>query len=182
MDLILEDFAGFGGKVYEHNWTYLGKKAVLATINLRDNPEAGGPDLWVPNQARWELRECHVLLVEPKRSDHPYSHKIIFIDAEVFWTHWMFAFDKKEQLLRMNQHFLKYSEGYAEETPRQAPFLQQAFSNNLGHHVFVHLGETDIDAQKPHATIFHCYAMMKNFSPGRARQFYSVRNMVSGRR
>lgn len=57
---------GFGGKVYEQNWTYLGKRLVLATTNVRDNPEAGGPHLWAPNHARWELRECHVLLVDPK--------------------------------------------------------------------------------------------------------------------
>lgn len=182
MDFTREDQMGFGGKVHEQNWTYLGKKVVLATINVRDNPEAGGPHLWVPNKARWELRECHVLLVDPKRTEHPYSHKIIFIDAETFWTHWMFAFDKQEQLLRFNHHFLKYSESYAQETPRQAPYLEQDFSSNVGHNVFLHLGETDINAQKPHATFSHCYVMKKDFSPGRAKQFYSVRNMVSGRR
>lgn len=182
MDFTREDQMGFGGKVHEQNWTYLGKKLVLVTINVRDNPEAGGPNLWVPNKARWELRECHVLLVDPKESDHPYSHKILFIDAETFWTHWMFAFDKQEQLLRMNQHFLKYSESYAAETPQQAPFLAQDFSNNIGHNVFLHLGETDINVQKPHATFSHCYVMEKDFSSGGAKQFYSVRNMVNGRR
>jgi hypothetical protein len=182
MDFTREDAMGFGGKVYEHDWTYLGKKAVLATINVRDNPEAGGPHLWVPHKARWELRECHVLLVEPRLANHPYSHKIIFIDTETFWTLWMFAFDRDEQLLRMNQHFLKYSESYVEDSPQQAPYLSQDFSNNLGHHVFIHLGETDINALKPHATYSHCYVMMKDFSPGRAKQFYSLRNMVSGRR
>jgi hypothetical protein len=182
MDYTTEDRAGFNGKVYEQNWTYLGKRLVLATINVRDNPEAGGPHLWVPNHARWELRECHVLLVDPKKGDHPYSHKILFIDAETYWTLWMFAFDRQEQLLRMNQHFLKYSESYAHETPQQAPYLTQDFSNNVGRHMFTHLGETDINAQKPHATFTHCYVMLKDFSPGRAKQFYSVRNMVSGRR
>ncbi|MGE4095084.1 MAG: DUF1329 domain-containing protein [Candidatus Binatia bacterium] len=182
MDFTREDQMGFGGKVHEQNWTYLGRKKVLATINVADNPEAGGPHLWVPNKARWEVRDCHVLLVDPKESNHPYSHKIIFIDAETNWTHWMFAFDKKERLLRMNQHFLKYSESYAQETPMQAPYLEQDFSNNLGRNVFIHLGETDINAQKPHATYSHCYVMMKDLSPGRAKQFYSVRNMVSGKR
>ncbi len=182
MDFIREDSMGFGGKVHEQNWIYLGKKVVLVTTNVRDNPEAGGPDLWVPNKARWELRECHVLLVDPKKSDHPYSHKILFIDAETFWTHWMFAFDKQEQLLRISQHFLKYSESYATETPQQAPYLVQDFSNNVSHNAFLHLGETDINVQKPHATFNHCYVMKKDFSPGGAKQFYSVRNMVNGRR
>lgn len=182
MDFTREDMMGFGGKVHEQNWTYLGKKHVLATINVRDNPEAGGPHLWVPNKARWELRECHVLLIDPKSETHPYSHKIVFIDAETFWTHWMFAFDRKEQLLRLSQHFLKYSESYAHETPRQAPYMALDFSDNVGHNVFLHLGETDINAQKPHATFSHCYVMKKHLSSGRAKQFYSVRNMVSGRR
>ena len=182
MDFTREDGMGFGGKVHEQNWTYLGKKVVLATTNVRDNPEAGGPDLWVPNKARWELREAHVLLIDPKKTEHPYSHKIIFVDTETFWTHWMFAFDKQERLLRVSQHFLKYSESYTTETPQQAPYLAQDFSNNVGHHVFLHLGETDINVQKPHATFNHCYVMKKDFSPGMAKQFYSVRNMVNGRR
>jgi len=182
MDSTQEDQMGFGGKVYEQTWTYLGKRLVLATINVRDNPEAGGPHLWVPNHARWELRECHILLVEPKKTDHPYSHKILFIDAETYWTHWMFAFDRQEKLLRMGQHFLKYSESYATETPQQAPYLIQDFSANVGHNVFIHLGESDINVQKPHATFIHCYVAKKEFSPGRAKQFYSVRNMVNGRR
>jgi hypothetical protein len=182
MDFTHEDQMGFGGKVHEQTWTYLGRKPVLATINVRDNPEAGGPNLWVPNKARWEVRDAYVLLVDPKDPSHPYSHKILFIDAETHWTLWMFAFDKQEKLLRMNQHFLKYSESYARETPMQAPFLAQDFSNNVGHNVFIHLGETDINAQKPHATFSHCYVMTKDFSPGQAKQFYSVRNMASGRR
>jgi hypothetical protein len=182
MDFTREDMMGFGGKVHEQKWTYLGTKWVLATTNVRDNPEAGGPHLWVPHKARWELRESHVLLIDPKKEDHPYSHKIVFIDAETFWTHWMFAFDKREQLLRMAQHFLKYSESYAHETPQQAPYMVLDFEENVGKNVFLHLGETDINAQKPHATFTHCYVMKKDFSPGRAKQFYSVRNMVSGRR
>lgn len=182
MDFTREDGMGFGGKVHEQNWTYLGKKVVLATTNVRDNPEAGGPDLWVPNKARWELREAHVLLIDPKKADHPYSHKIIFVDTETFWTHWMFAFDKQERLLRISQHFLKYSESYATETPQQAPYLVQDFANNVGHNVFLHLGETDINVQKPHATFNHCYVMKKDFTAGMAKQFYSVRNMVNGRR
>jgi len=36
--------------------------------------------------------------------------------------------------------------------------------------------------QKPHATFFHCYVVHKDSSSGWAKQFYSLRNMVSGRR
>ena len=183
MDFTREDAMGFGGKVHEQNWTYLGTAPVLATMNVRDNPEAGGPHLWVPNKARWEVRTAHVLLIDPKADNHPYSHKLVFIDTETFWTLWMFAFDRQDdQLLRMNQHFLKYSESYATETPQQAPYLEQNLANNVGNHVLIHLGETDINAKKPHATYSHCYVMMKDFSPSRAKQFYSLRNMVSGRR
>ena len=82
MDFTQEDAMGFGGKVHEQKWTYLGRKKVLATINVKDNPAAGGPHLWVPNKARWEVRDAHVLLVDPKLANHPYSHKIVFIDTE----------------------------------------------------------------------------------------------------
>ena len=183
MDFTMEDAMGFGGKVYEQHWTYLGRKKVLATINVVTNPEAGGPHLWVPNKARWEVRDTHVLLIDPKSKTHPYSHKIVFIDTETYWTLWMAAFDRRDdQLLRLSQHFLKYSESYAHETAMQAPYLKQDFSNNVGHYVFIHVGETDINAKKPHATYSHCYVMKRLFSAGRAKQFYSLRNMVSGRR
>ena len=183
MDFIPEDMMGFGGKVYEQNWTYLGRKKVLATINVETNPEAGGPHLWVPNKARWELRDTHVLLIEPKSKTHPYSHKIVFIDTESYWTLWMVTFDRRDdQLFRLGQAFLKYSESYADEPAMQAPYLKQDFSNNVGHHVFIHVGETTINAKKPHATYAHCYVMKRLFSPGRAKQYYSLRNMVSGRR
>jgi len=39
-----------------------------------------------------------------------------------------------------------------------------------------------INAQKPHATFTHCYVVHREFSSGGAKQFYSVRNMVSGKR
>lgn len=183
MDLIREDMNGFNGKVYENNWKYLGKRSVLATMNVKDNPEAGGPHLWVPHKARWEVRDAHVILIEPKSSDHPYMGRIVFIDSESYWTLWMFGFDREdEKLLRMNQHYLKYSESYATETPQQAPFVDQDYSKNVGSFVFLHLGESDINAKKPHGTVTHCYTRKREFSSARARQFYSLRNMVSGRR
>ncbi|MBX9604761.1 MAG: outer membrane lipoprotein-sorting protein [Gammaproteobacteria bacterium] len=183
MDMIREDMDGFGGKVHENNWTYLGTRNVVATINVADNPEFGGPHLWVPNKARWEVRKAHVLLIEPKAKDHPYSHRVVFIDAENFWTLWMFAFDKADdQLLRMQQHFLKYTESYDDEPPQQAPYISQDWNKSVGHHVLMHLGETDINAKKPHATMSHCYTNKRVFSSARARQYYSLRNMISGRR
>lgn len=183
MDMIREDLFGFSGKIFENSWTYLGRRAVLATINVRDNPEFGGPHLWVPHKARWEVRDAHAVMVEPKAADHPYSARIVFIDAETYWTHWMFAFDREDnQLLRMNQHYLKYSESYATEMTQQAPYVKQDFSENVGHFVFLHLGETDINAKKPHATLTHCYVKKREFSSARAQQFYSLRNMISGRR
>jgi hypothetical protein len=183
MDWTQEDLMGFGGKVYEHRWTYLGKRKILATMNVVDNPEIGGPDLWVPNYARWEIRDAHVLLVEPKNPNHPYSHKVLFIDDEHFWTLWMFAFDRPgESLLRLSHSFLKYSESYKASPSRQAPFMEQDYAQNLGNFVFLHVGETDINAQKQHATVTHCYVGRTKFSPGRAKQYFSLRNMVSGRR
>ena len=183
MDLIREDMNGFSGKIYENDWDYLGKRKVLATMNVRDNPEAGGPHLWVPHKARWEVRDAHVVLINPKDSDHPYMARIVLIDSETYWTLWMFGFDRKdEMLLRMNQHYLKYSESYALETPQQAPFVEQDYSKNVGSFVFLHLGESDINAKKPHGTVTHCYTRKRDFSSARARQFYSLRNMVSGRR
>ena len=183
MDMIREDLNGFNGKIHENNWTYLGRRKILATVNVKDNPEMGGPHLWVPNKARWELREAYVVMIEPKSGDHPYSQRILFLDPDSYWTLWMIAFDRKDQqLLRMAQHFTKYSESYRDELPQQAPYLNQDFTKNVGHHVFLHLGENDINAKKPHATITHCFVKKRVFSEARAQQFYSLRNMISGRR
>lgn len=183
MDMIREDSNGFGGKVYENDWTYLGKRKVLTTINVPTNPEFGGPHLWVPHKTRWEVRDTHVVMMKPKVENHPYSYRVVFIDTETFWTHWMFAYDKQDdQLLRMNHHFLKYSEDYDVEPPAQAPYITQDFSKSLGHKVFLHLGETDINAKKPHATMTHCFTNKREFTAARAKQFYSLRNMISGRR
>ncbi|HMM75576.1 MAG TPA: DUF1329 domain-containing protein [Gammaproteobacteria bacterium] len=183
MDMIREDLNGFNGKVYENDWTYLGRRQVLATVNVRDNPKMGGPHLWVPNEARWEVRDAYVVMIEPKSKDHPYAQRILFLDPDSYWTLWMIAFDRRdEQLLRMAQHFMKYSESYRDEQPQQAPYLNQDFTKNLGHHVFLHLGENDINAKKPHATITHCFVKKRVFSEARAQQFYSLRNMISGRR
>jgi hypothetical protein len=183
MDMIREDSNGFGGKIYENNWAYLGKRKVLATTNVPTNPEFGGPHLWVPHKTRWEVRDTHVVLIKPKPADHPYSARIVFVDAESYITHWMFAFDRTDnRLLRMNQHFLKYSEDYDTEPPEQAPYVKQDFMKTVGHNVFLHLGETDINAKKPHATMTHCYTNKRDFTAARAKQFYSLRNMVSGRR
>ena len=182
MDFIREDSNGFGGKVYEQNWAYLGKKWMLATVNVPTHPKAGGPHLWVPNKTRWELRETHVLELIPKIPSHPYGHKLIFVDTEIFWTLWMAAYDREDQLLRLGQEFLKYSESYATEPAEQAPYVKVDYSQNLGQYVFLHVGNTVINAQKPHATFIHCYVVRKALSSGRAKQFYSLRNMVSGRR
>ena len=38
MDFIMEDFMGFGGKVYEHTWSYLGKEAGVGHDQCRDQP------------------------------------------------------------------------------------------------------------------------------------------------
>jgi hypothetical protein len=48
--------------------------------------------------------------------------------------------------------------------------------------VELHVGNTVINAQKPHATYIHCYVVRKGLSSGLAKQFYSLRNMVSGKR
>ena len=181
-DYIREDGYGFDGRVHKHNWNYLGTRTVLVTMNLADNPEAGGPHKWVPHKVRWELRDTHVIEQIPKDPDHPYSHKLVFIDTETFWTVSMVAYDHQEQLFRMGQDFLKYTEGYAEEEPMQPPYMKVNYADNLGRNLFMHLGQAAINPQKPHATYTHCYPVYREFSAGRAKQFFSLRNMVSGRR
>jgi len=182
-DSIREDSAlDFGGRVYQHTWRLLGKKKVLAAVNVPTHPEAGGPHLWVPHKTRWEVRDAYVIEQTPKAEGHPYSHKWLFIDAQTFWRLWFVAYDRQEQLLRVGQDLLKYSESYATEEALQAPYLWQDYSANLGQYVFLHIANVFIHAQKPHGTYQHCYTVRKTFSPGRAKQVFSLRSMTSGRR
>jgi len=104
------------------------------------------------------------------------------VDSQIFWTLWMTAYDRQDQILRLGQDFLKYSESYATEEAKQAPYVQVDYSRNVGENVFLHVGNTVINAQKPHATFTHCFVVRKEFSSGLAKQFYSVRNMVNGKR
>ncbi len=182
MDMIMDDAYGFGGKTFEHNWSYLGKKKILVTINVPNNPELGGPNLWVPHKTRWEIRDCHVVLLTPISPSHPYEHKVVLIDADTYWTMYSFGFDRDDHLLRFMQGFRKYSETFSQEQLDQPPYMALDYTKNLGKNVLIHVGETDVNVQKPHATVTHAWVMHKDFTSGRAKQFYSVRNMVSGRR
>ena len=106
----------------------------------------------------------------------------MYFDAEIFWNLWLTAYDKQGQLLRLGQDFLKYSESYAAEEAKQAPYVKVDYARNVGKNVILHVGNNVINVQKPHGTFTHCYVVRKEFTAGRAKQFYSVRNMVSGRR
>ena len=99
MDWTTEDLMGFGGKVYEHRWTYLGKKRVLATFDVRRQSRDRGDRISGCRIAPdGRSATAHVLLIEPKDPGHPYGRKILFIDDEHFWTLWMFTFDRQDEL------------------------------------------------------------------------------------
>lgn len=182
MDFIPEDGYGFRGRISQHAWKYLGTKRVLATMNLANYPDFGGPHKWVPHGARWELRDCHVVEGVPKDTSHPYSRRVIFIDAQTFWATWMVAYDREGKIYRVQHHSLKFSESYNQGEQRQPPFVKVDYTKNLGKRTIFHLGQEDINMKKRHATIIQCYTVWDEALPEKAKELYSVRNLVSGGR
>lgn len=81
-DMTIDDFEGYSGRVLDFEWTYLGKRDVLAVVNARSPQQHYiGPSSRVPDD-RWQVRTCHVVELKPKFAGHPYSSKFVFFDVE----------------------------------------------------------------------------------------------------
>jgi hypothetical protein len=178
-NLLIEDFYGFSGQVPEWKWEYLGRRNVLATMNVRSNVDWGGPNGWVPHGARWEVRDCYVLAGTPTNGKDPYGKRILFIDSQRFWTTWMLGYDRSGKFWKVNQHALAWSDGYkvakgAEGNPASK---YCRYENNANGHKMLHVGENMIDVKKQEATIVHCYTCCYEMDGKEAADHYSDKNL-----
>ena len=178
-DSLVEDFYGFSGQVPEWQWQYLGRRKLLATMNVRSNVDWGGPNGWVPQGARWEVRDCYVLAGTPLNSNDPYGKRILFIDSQRFWVTWMLGFDREGRFWKVQQHTLAWSDDY--KLPKSAQGNQGLkycrYENNANGHKILHVGENMIDVKKQEASLAHCYTCCYNMDSKEAGERYSDKNM-----
>jgi len=178
-DLLVEDFYGFSGQVPEWQWQYLGRRKLLATMNVRSNVDWGGPNGWVPQGARWEVRDCYVLVGTPRNSNDPYGKRILFIDSQRFWQTWMLGFDHDGKFWKVNQRTLAWSDNYKPSKDAEGnPGLKYCrYTANANGHKTLCAGETMIDVKKQEATIVHCYTCCYNMDSKEAGERYSDKNL-----
>jgi hypothetical protein len=169
-EMTLDDFTGFSGRVLDHQWTFLGWKAILHVMNSR-HPYArfSGPNGWLPND-RWELRPCAVVEQTPlgKRG---YGSKIYFWDAQTYETAMVLIFDRHGRLWKVNDLLHGWS-----EDPSQ-PDLDR------GKRVPRNIGSTIIDLQKEQATIFSAYEIVyPRLTGSEVGERYDVNRLTEGKR
>ena len=113
-DYTIDDFWNFSGR--EADWTFknLGKKLML--VGLTSNTDTvdtfEGPDQWVPENKKvnWELREQYFLEETPKWERHPYSKKIMTVDAATMFSPYFAAYDRKGDLWRFSTFMWGWTE------------------------------------------------------------------------
>lgn len=115
-DFTLDDINSFGGLVPEYDWKCLGEKDILAPVNTKRLGYPYNKDLDFGPYGlsfasdRWELRRAVGVRFFPKREDHPYHHKDIFLDKQTLKSLYSFAYDRKNELWKIMMHNGRWSE------------------------------------------------------------------------
>src|SRR5215471_8483833 len=115
-DFTFDDLRSFAGIVPQYEWQCLGEKKIIAPMNTKvkaypyEKDHNFGPYGLSFASDRWELRDAVVIRFIPKNSDHPYHHKDIYIDKQTLTALYSFAYDQKEELLKIIWHNKRWSE------------------------------------------------------------------------
>ena len=115
-DFTFDDLGSFAGIVPQYEWTCLGERDVIGPMNSRvkafpyDKEHNFGPYGLSYADDSWELRTAFVIRMEPKNADHPYHHKIIYIDKQTLMPLYSFAYDRKDELWKVIWHNHRWSE------------------------------------------------------------------------
>jgi len=115
-DFTLDDLRSFNGIVPQYEWSCIGERRMLAPMNTKvkaypyDKDHSFGPYGLSFADDRWDLRDAWVVRMTPRNSDHPYHHKIIYIDKQTLAPLYSFAYDQKEELWKILWHNKRWSE------------------------------------------------------------------------
>jgi hypothetical protein len=169
-EMTLDDFTGFSGRVLDHQWRFLGWKALLHVMNSR-HPYARfyGPNGWLPND-RWELRPCAVVEQTPL-GERSYGSKIYFWDAQTYETMMVLVFDRQGKLWKI----IDLLHGWSED-PTQP-------EQDRGKQLPRQIGFTILDVQKEQATVFSAYEIVyPQMTASIVAERYDVNNLSEGKR
>ncbi len=114
-DFTFDDFSGFFGIPPQYEWKCLDRVDVLAPVNSRikaypyTRDHSFGPYGLSFADDRWELRHAIRLQFVPKNADHPYSKKILYLDANTAEMLYSFAYDQKDELWKIIYHNKRWS-------------------------------------------------------------------------
>ncbi|MCH2172773.1 DUF1329 domain-containing protein [Myxococcota bacterium] len=117
-DFTMDDLFSFNGIVPQYEWECMAETQVLAPMNTTvkafpyERDHNFGPYGLSYADDRWELRDTMVVKMIPKNDDHPYLHKIIYLDKETLTAHYSFAYDRKGELWKIITHNKRWSEDH----------------------------------------------------------------------
>ena len=121
-DFTFDDLFSFNGIVPQYDWKCLGEMDILAPVRSKvkaypyEKDHNFGPYGLSFADDRWELRKAIKFQFVPANSDHPYSRKDIYIDANSMEPLYSFAYDRKGELWKILWHNHRWSQdpGYTE--------------------------------------------------------------------
>jgi hypothetical protein len=92
-----EEFSGFEGHVYAHEWRYVGEQIILAPGVVKGEvARLGGTCNCYPVDP-WELRWVHVVDLIPRVPNHPYGRRRLYVDRQHFSPVFSVIFDRDGQ-------------------------------------------------------------------------------------
>ena len=115
-DFTFDDLFSFNGVVPQYDWKCLGKMDVIAPTNTKvlaypyERDHNFGPYGLSFADDRWDLRHAVKIRFIPYNSDHPYSHKDIYIDIDSMEPMYSFAYDRKKELWKIIWHNKRWSD------------------------------------------------------------------------
>jgi len=115
-DFSFDDLFSFSGLPAFYRWRCVGEAVLLAPVNttVRGYPyeeegDFGSGGLSYASD-RWELRRAVAVRMEPKDPDHPYHHKVIWLDRQTSSPLYSFAYDRTGALWKIIYHLHRWSE------------------------------------------------------------------------
>jgi len=104
-DWSLEDMYCYNDKVEDQTWKLIDKRKMYlnryASVTEGRNVKWGGTNGWSFREQPHELRDVYVIEGTPKRSRHPYSKRVMYIDTEWFDTPQVDTYDNKGELWKI---------------------------------------------------------------------------------
>lgn len=161
-ELTFDDFYVFSGRVADYTWRRLGRRPVLAVMDAEPPaPEFYGPTSTIPEH-RWELRDTWIVEQVPKDRGHPYSSKIMFVDAQTFTASLGLIFDRDGRLWKRMSTIRTWS-----ESPHSDPV-------DRGRRIARYVGSVVVDHNTGYATLSEMStASYPDVSSSEARRMFS---------